>query len=77
MVDCGPQGRWVESASCRGTLTFPQWSMTGQSNWDWVCSSYVQPCLCDRHIKDSVPLIEKSRASCPGGKFPPIVSFIK
>ena len=26
------------------------------------------------HIKDPVPLIEKSRASCPGGRFPP--SFI-
>ena len=23
------------------------------------------------HIKDPVPLIEKSRASCPGGRFPP------
>ena len=26
------------------------------------------------HIKDSVPLNEKSRALCPGGRFPP--SFI-
>ena len=26
------------------------------------------------HIKDPVPLIEKSRASCPSGRFPP--SFI-
>ena len=26
------------------------------------------------HIKDSVPLVKKSRASCPGGRFPP--SFI-
>ena len=26
------------------------------------------------HIKDPVPLIEKSRASCPGGRFP--LSFI-
>ena len=24
-----------------------------------------------RHIKDPVPLIEKSRAVCPGGRFPP------
>ena len=23
------------------------------------------------HIKDPVPLIEKSRALCPGGRFPP------
>ena len=23
------------------------------------------------HIKDPVPFIEKSRASCPGGRFPP------
>ena len=27
-----------------------------------------------RHIKDPVPRVEKSRASCPGGRFPP--SFI-
>ena len=27
------------------------------------------------HIKDPVPLVEKSRASCPGGRFPP--SFIR
>ena len=26
------------------------------------------------HIKDPVPLIKNSRASCPGGRFPP--SFI-
>ena len=25
------------------------------------------------HIKDPVPLIEKSRASCPSGRFPPSV----
>ena len=23
------------------------------------------------HIQDPVPLVEKSRASCPGGRFPP------
>ena len=23
------------------------------------------------HIKDSVPLVERSRALCPGGGFPP------
>ena len=23
------------------------------------------------HIKDPVPLVEKRRASCPGGRFPP------
>ena len=27
-----------------------------------------------RHIRDPVPLIEKSRASCPSGRFP--LSFI-
>ena len=26
------------------------------------------------HLKDPVPFVEKSRASCPGGRFPP--SFI-
>ena len=32
-------------------------------------------CVCATgHIKDPVPHIEKSRASCPGGRFPP--SFI-
>ena len=36
---------------------------------------YVQPRVCaSGHIKDPVPLIEKSSASCPGGRFPP--SFI-
>ena len=31
-------------------------------------------CMCDwLYIKDSVPLIEKSRASCPGGRFPPFI----
>ena len=49
----------------------------------------MQPCLCDwvikglgmssrvcvtGYIKDSVPLIEKSRTLCPGDRFPP--SFI-
>ena len=38
--------------------------------WPW----YVQPCLCDWAYKRSVPLIEKSRALCPGGRFP--FSFI-
>ena len=55
-------------------------------------ASYVQPCLCDwvikglgmsscvgrtGHMKDFVPLIEKSRASCPGGWFFLLVLFIK
>ena len=34
---------------------------------------FYMPIL-DGHIKDPVPLVKKSRASCPGGRFPP--SFI-
>ena len=29
VFNCGPTGRWFESVLCQGTLTFPQWSMTG------------------------------------------------
>ena len=32
------------------------------------------PVCVTEHIQDPVPLIEKSRPSCPGGRFPP--SFI-
>ena len=37
------------------------------------CSMSSRVCATG-HIKDPVPLIEKSRASCPSGRFPP--SFI-
>ena len=43
---------------------------------DWVNKGFgmsIRVCATG-HIKDPVSLIEKSRASCPGGRFPP--SFI-
>ena len=70
VFDCGPTGRPFESASCRSTLTpppvFHDWvnKGLGMSNRGHVCI----------FIKDPLPLIEKSRVSCPGGRFPP--SFI-
>ena len=70
MFDCGPTGRQFESASCQSTLTFPpvvhDWVMKGIGMSSRVCAT--------GHIKDPVPLIEKSRALCSGGRFPP--SFI-
>ena len=44
---------------------------------DWVIQGLGMSCrVCATgHTKDPVQLIEKSRASCPGGRFPP--SFIR
>ena len=39
------------------------WVMKGLSMSSRVCAT--------GHIKDTLPLVEKSRASCPGGRFPP------
>ena len=69
MVDCGPTGGRFESALCRSTLTPPvphDWVIKGLGMFSRVCAAGL--------IKDPVPLIEKSRVSCPGGRFPP--SFI-
>ena len=67
VFDCGPTGRRFECATCQSTLTsLPSgpW-LVNQRPW------YVQQCLCDwAYIKYPVPLIEKSRPSCPGGRFP-------
>ena len=70
MFDCGPTGRQFKSASNQGTLTFPPVVL------DWVNKGLgMSSCVCaTRHIKDPVPLMEKSSASCPSGRFPP--SFI-
>ena len=40
---------------------------------DWLIKGLCMfSCVCATgHIKDPLPLIEKSRASCPGGMFPP------
>ena len=43
----------------------------------FISSLLGQPCLCDWsyiRVKEPVPIIEKSRTSCPGGRCPP--SFI-
>ena len=48
------------------TNCITNWVMKGLSMSSRVCPT--------GHIKDPVPLIEKSRASCTGGRFPP--SFI-
>ena len=70
MFDCGPTGRQFKSASCRSTLTSPpvvhDWVNKGLGTSSHVCVT--------GHITNPVPLSEKSRASCPGGKFPP--SFV-
>ena len=51
-------------------LTFPpvvpDWVMKDHDRSSHVCAT--------GHIKDPVPLVEKSRVSCPGGGCPP--SFI-
>ena len=63
--------RQVFSSRPHSTLTFPQWSMTwvitglGMSNR--VCAT--------GHIKYPVPLIEKSRVSCPSGSFHPCLIY--
>ena len=49
-------------------LDFPQWSMTAS------CLGMSSRVCATGHIKDSMSLTEKSRESCPGGRFPP--SFI-
>ena len=70
VFDCGPTGRRFESASCRSTLTYL--SVAQDQAQDWVNKGLV---CATGHIKDPVPFLEKSRASCPGGRFPP--GFIK
>ena len=69
----GLTGRRFESASClkNNHLDFfplGPWAWANQRPW------YVQPCLYDWEYKKSYALVKKSRASCPGGTFPP--SFI-
>ena len=65
MFVCGPTDRRFESA-----LHFAPppvvhvWVNKGLG----IISSHV---CATGHIKDPVPLIAKSRASCPGGRFPP------
>ena len=70
VCDCGPTGWWFEYALCRSTLTFPpvvhDWVNKGLGISSRVCAT--------GHIKDPVPLIEKSRVLCTSGRFPP--SFI-
>ena len=69
-LDRGSAGRLVGVRSTPeklATLTSPQWSMTGESK-------ALECPVATGHIKDSVPLVERSRALCPGGRFPP--SFI-
>ena len=63
----GPTSRRFESALCRSTLTSPSVVI------DWVNKVLGMSSLfyATGHIKDPMPLIEKSRSSCPGGMFPP------
>ena len=72
VFDCGLTGRQFESALCQSTLTFPPVVHV------WVTKGFAtSSCVyATGHVKDPVPLIEKSRVSCPGVRFPPI-SFIK
>ena len=60
VIDCGPTGQRFESVMCKSTLTFHP-----------MAHDLVGPAVSvRRHIKDVVPLMGKSRASCPGGRFP-------
>ena len=72
VVDCTPIGRRFESASCQRILPPPpvvhDWVLKGLGMSSHVCAT------AHGHIKDPVPPIEKSRALCHGGRFPP--SFI-
>ena len=67
----------------------PTATVGGVTNYNgiscWEVQVVVHDCLTNglrmstrvsvtRHIQDPVPLIKKSRESCPGGRFPP--SFI-
>ena len=68
VFDCRPIRRRFQSALCWSTLTFSP-VVHGWANKGLGMSSRV---YATGHIKDHVPLIGKSRASCPGGRFPPI-----
>ena len=69
-VDCGLTGWPFESALSWSTLTFPP-VVHDLVNKGLGMSIRVSA---TGHIKDPMPLIEKNRASCPSGRFPP--SFI-
>ena len=65
MFDCGPTGWCFESCLVPDHLTFrPVVQGVGMS---------IRGCATG-HIKDPLPLVKKSRASCTGARFPP--SFI-
>ena len=57
-------------ASETGHLDFPP----GVHDWVIKALGMSSRVCATGHITDPVPLIEKRRASCPGGRFPP--SFI-
>ena len=64
VVECGLTGCRFESASCQSTMTF------SPVVHDWVIKGLMSSRVCvTGHIKDPVPLIEKSRTSCPSGRF--------
>ena len=68
VFDCGPTGRRFESAPFRSTFPFPHAVVHDRVN------DRVSRLCATGHIRDPVPLIQKSRASCLGGRLPP--SFI-
>ena len=71
LVDFGSAGSRFESASSQSTLFFLR------VVHDWVNKSLAMSshvCVTG-HIRNPVPLIEKSRALCPSGRFHP--RFIK
>ena len=70
VFDCGPTGQRLECVSC-----LPE--HFDSPIHDWVIKDLACPavsCCATGHINDPVSLIEMSRASYPGGRFPP--SFI-
>ena len=51
-----------------------RWLACCSVNWPGMCTS-SRVCATG-HTQDLVALVEKSRASCPCGRFPPVVSFV-
>ena len=68
----GVLGMWTDRPAVRICLVLEDLDFPTVVH-DWVIKGLGMPsrvCVTG-HIKDPVPFIEKSRASCPSGRFPP------
>ena len=74
MLDCGLAGTWFAFASYLKTdhLDFPP------VVHDWVIKrlGMYTHVLATEHMTGPVPLVEKTRASCPGGRLPPSFTYL-